>query len=251
MNCKFCNKECKNLNSLRQHEVRCKLNPDRKAFNNLGNYSTNCRKGQTKETNADIAKQSATLKRRYDEGTLTPSPKGKPGNFLGRRHSEESKRLIGEHVSISRKQGYASGRITPAKGVGRGKYSYIITPSKTYMLRSTYEFVFALYLLLIEKVDFELEAIKVPAIRENIYGNTFLSDFSIDDTIIEIKGIPSGKDYYIKESFEAAGYKFIELFEDSISRLKVKLTDSGIDIDSLLNKIVDGHNSGDYFKYQI
>lgn len=251
MNCKFCNKECKNLNSLTQHELRCKCNPNRRAFNSLGNYSTTVKKGQTKQTNEVIAKQAETLKQRYANGSIEPASKGKSGTFLGRRHSEESKRLIGEHVSMSRKQGYASGRIKPAKGVGRGKYSYIVTPSKTYMLRSTYEFVFALYLLLIEKVDFELEAIKVPAIRENIYGNTFLSDFSIDDTIIEIKGIPSGKDYYIKESFEAAGYKFIELFEDSISRLKVKLTDSGVDIDSLLNKIVDGHNSGDYFKYYI
>lgn len=27
--CQYCNKECKNLNSLRQHEIRCKLNPNR------------------------------------------------------------------------------------------------------------------------------------------------------------------------------------------------------------------------------
>lgn len=27
--CKYCGKECKNLNSLRQHEIRCKENPDR------------------------------------------------------------------------------------------------------------------------------------------------------------------------------------------------------------------------------
>lgn len=29
MNCKFCNKECKNANSLRNHERLCKLNPER------------------------------------------------------------------------------------------------------------------------------------------------------------------------------------------------------------------------------
>lgn len=29
MNCKFCNKECKNQNSLRNHERLCKLNPNR------------------------------------------------------------------------------------------------------------------------------------------------------------------------------------------------------------------------------
>lgn len=29
MNCKFCNKECKNSNSLKNHERLCKLNPSR------------------------------------------------------------------------------------------------------------------------------------------------------------------------------------------------------------------------------
>ena len=29
MNCKFCDKECKNANSLRNHERLCKLNPER------------------------------------------------------------------------------------------------------------------------------------------------------------------------------------------------------------------------------
>lgn len=29
MQCKFCNKECKSLNSLRNHERLCKLNPNR------------------------------------------------------------------------------------------------------------------------------------------------------------------------------------------------------------------------------
>ena len=177
--------------------------------------------------------------------------KGKPGAFLGRKHSEESKRLIGEHVSKSRKEGYACGRITPAEGVGRGKYSYIVTPTHKYMLRSTYEFIFALYLLHIEKVTFEMEAIRVPAIRPNSYAETFLSDFSVGNTVVEIKGIASGKDYYIKESFEAAGYDFVELFEDSINNLKLKLIEANIDIDSLLKRVVEGHNSKEYFVYDI
>ena len=27
--CQYCGRQCKNLNSLRQHEIRCKLNPDK------------------------------------------------------------------------------------------------------------------------------------------------------------------------------------------------------------------------------
>ena len=34
--CKYCSKKCKNLNSLRQHEIRCKENPDRIIPKTLG-----------------------------------------------------------------------------------------------------------------------------------------------------------------------------------------------------------------------
>ena len=38
MNCKYCGKECKNKNSLVQHEIRCKLNPNKIDSGNKGNY---------------------------------------------------------------------------------------------------------------------------------------------------------------------------------------------------------------------
>lgn len=38
MNCQYCNRECKNKNSLIQHEIRCKSNPDRIiCYGNKGN----------------------------------------------------------------------------------------------------------------------------------------------------------------------------------------------------------------------
>ena len=37
--CKYCNKECKNLNSLRQHEIRCKENPNRILSHFMGDYN--------------------------------------------------------------------------------------------------------------------------------------------------------------------------------------------------------------------
>ena len=57
--CKFCGKECKNKNSLVQHEIRCKLNPQRinvifSNFNQRGRKFKSGRtawnKGLTKET---------------------------------------------------------------------------------------------------------------------------------------------------------------------------------------------------------
>lgn len=251
LNCKFCSKECHNNNSLKQHEIRCKNNPDRKAFDQLKGYDGSSRKGKTKFTDPIVAKQAERLKDLYASGELLPAMRGKPGTFLGKHHSKESKEQIGKNVSLSRIKGCSEGTIKPAKGVGRGKYSYIIYNNTTYMLRSTYEFIFAMYLSCIKNVTFDMEQIRVPACKENIYGKTFISDFNVNNTIIEVKGIPSAKDAIIKESFEQAGYNFIELFHNDIMKLKQELIDAGFDMDSLIKQIVVGHDSKNYFKYVV
>lgn len=48
MNCKFCNKECKNNNSLRNHERLCKLNPNRQltTFEKYGSIEGFNKKGR-------------------------------------------------------------------------------------------------------------------------------------------------------------------------------------------------------------
>lgn len=56
--CKYCTKECKNNNSLAQHQIRCKLNPDKIeiSYNNLANYNSTIvnkeRKGSNQYTKA-------------------------------------------------------------------------------------------------------------------------------------------------------------------------------------------------------
>ena len=105
LNCQFCNKECHNFNSLRQHECRCKENPNRRDYDKLGKYSSEYNKGQTKETNPSIAKQSKTIKERYDSGTLIPFNKGKPGTFLGKHHTKEQidKMMQSYHYTLERR----------------------------------------------------------------------------------------------------------------------------------------------------
>lgn len=244
--CKYCHKECHSLNSLKQHEIRCKENPERISCNNLAEYSRKYKKGQTKETSEEIAKQAAVLRKKYKEGYVSPA-KGRPGSFTGRKHSAETKARIGGAVSVSRSVGYANGSITPAKGVGRGQYSYIKTPTKTYMLRSTYEFIYSLYLLH-NNIEFSMENIRVPAVKENRWAKTFICDFNVGNKVIEIKGIASGKDVCIKQSFEAAGYEFEELFYDDIEQIKEQLS-IYYPIDDLLEKISEGHRSKNYFVY--
>lgn len=63
--CQYCGKECKNLNSLKQHECRCALNPLRKAyivsgFNTKGRSAWNV--GLTKNTDIRVLKGSITFK---------------------------------------------------------------------------------------------------------------------------------------------------------------------------------------------
>mgnify|MGYP001766121046 CR=1 FL=1 len=81
--CKYCHKQCKNLNSLKQHELRCKLNPDRKSFNSLSSYIQKEVKGKTKETSASIAKQVQTVRNKYAAGYVNPN---------------KGKRIVVEHI---------------------------------------------------------------------------------------------------------------------------------------------------------
>lgn len=74
--CKFCHKECKSKNSLVQHELRCKENPNRKDFEKLTNYIRENVKGKNKSNCDSIAKQSETMKNKFQNGFISPC-KGK------------------------------------------------------------------------------------------------------------------------------------------------------------------------------
>ena len=59
--CKYCGKVCKNKNSLVQHEIRCKENPNRK-------YRIAWNKGLTKQNDPRVAKYANTYKENYKNG---------------------------------------------------------------------------------------------------------------------------------------------------------------------------------------
>ena len=103
--CKFCNKECKNPNSLRNHERLCKLNPNQdirclellhknRDKWNQSEGRTAWNKGLTKETDERLANQGKKFHERYH---------GKTGLWFGKKHSEETKRKISE----TQKKNYA------------------------------------------------------------------------------------------------------------------------------------------------
>ena len=72
--CKYCGKECKNLNSLHNHERLCKLNPNRQEspwvkYNLTKGNVWN--KGLTKETDDRVKWQGQTFSQRVKEGIIT------------------------------------------------------------------------------------------------------------------------------------------------------------------------------------
>jgi very-short-patch-repair endonuclease len=109
-NCKYCGKECKNKNSLIQHEIRCKKNPNKLVspfvkYNKLNKENgTIWNKGLTKETDESVRKGSEELKRRYANGeievwcngkTLTDDTKNKISESMKKAHSENRAHNIG------------------------------------------------------------------------------------------------------------------------------------------------------------
>lgn len=92
--CKFCNKKCKNLNSLRQHEVRCKNNPDKivmsgPSVDTFGD-SRGWSKGLTSSDNR-ISNHVESLKNYY---------RTHPGTFTGLHHTEKTKKKISESMIV-------------------------------------------------------------------------------------------------------------------------------------------------------
>ena len=94
--CQYCNRLCKSINSLIQHEIRCKENPNRIINNNFVSnfikYNEDCRKGirhhphkgKTKENCESLKKAHETKQKQIKDGTYIKS-------FLGKTHSNESK----------------------------------------------------------------------------------------------------------------------------------------------------------------
>ena len=87
--CKFCGKECKNQNSLRNHERLCSDNPNKQtsSFVEFNKKTPPWNKGKT--------------------GVQVSPTKGKTGTFLGKKHSEETKQKISQKLSINNKGGRA------------------------------------------------------------------------------------------------------------------------------------------------
>lgn len=91
--CKYCQRECKNLNSLKQHEIRCKQNPNHlKIISNWIKYNKLVKDHIIEKKNVnqfDKAKNEGYILHISDE-VKSKIAKG----WLGKKHKKESKEKI-------------------------------------------------------------------------------------------------------------------------------------------------------------
>lgn len=90
--CQFCGKQLKNLNSLKQHEIRCANNPQRIKTSETNLSNRGWSKGLTKETDIRLKNHNESIKNYY---------KTRKGTFTGKHHSTETKeRMSQAHLQI-------------------------------------------------------------------------------------------------------------------------------------------------------
>ena len=96
--CKYCGKECKNKNSLTQHEIRCKHNPNRIDMSYLNACHSVGHKGsnqfiKAKKLGLPIPKISETTRKKLSDSwtPLSDNAKIKIGNTIRKRMEEGCK----------------------------------------------------------------------------------------------------------------------------------------------------------------
>lgn len=183
MNCRFCNKKCKNSNSLTQHEIRCKNNPNRIPFkekrasnkNKKWIYKDNISKlipiEQLNEfiENGWKLGMSKSIKRKIVKRDKSTGKASTPEKEIERRQKISNFMKGNEYWKYN-------------KSHGRGKQGRY----KNFWCDSSWELAFIVYHL-----DNNLYIERCKEKRKYIYNSiekTYIPDFITKDGIIEIKG---------------------------------------------------------------
>ncbi len=177
-------------------------------------YESAKRSWKSLQTKESIEKRVRTYKRTYNN---------KSQEELDRQYQKQS---------ISRKQGYKTGKIkVPTICSPRGRGCFIIYHGEKIWLRSTYEFIFACFLKLLD-IDFSYESV-----RASDEEKTYICDFVIDKHVFEIKGLYEQQyvDKYIN-AFRQLGYTVSLINSNKIKCIKQYLG-CIFDINNLTNKI--------------
>lgn len=190
--CKFCNKECKNNNSLRQHETRCKLNPNKI---DLSYVKSNFIEYNKKVKNGDIIKK---YNNQYDKANklgykvIISNETRKKLSISGKklRHTIETRQKISNSMKMAVKKYPESYNGTFKRGYVK-PYDY-----NGIRLLGTWEVNVAKYL---DKLN--IEWIKPNKGIEYEWNNSihlYYPDFYLPkyDKYIEVKGYKIDRDNY-------------------------------------------------------
>lgn len=190
-NCKYCGKECKNANSLRNHERLCKQNPNRQltsyekygpiaGFNNKGRSAWNL--GLTKDIDDRVRKNGQGVARYY---------KSHPGSFTGKTHSADVRKILSQKASINNLTKFD-------KLSGRGKRGYY----KGIYCQSSWELAYVIFCI-DHNINFKRNTQHFDYIFENQRHNYFPDFYLPDiDTYVEIKGY-----YDLRSKIKASQFK--------------------------------------------
>lgn len=122
--CKYCGKECKNKNSLAQHEIRCKENPNRKEssfikFNKERDKVWN--KGLTAESDERVKRGKDTYNERFLNGEII---------IRGHKHTEEFKKKQSKRAKERNLGGHYTSKTIEFNGIKLDStYEYILAKS--------------------------------------------------------------------------------------------------------------------------
>lgn len=182
--CEFCEKECKNENSLRNHSRLCKKNPNRQLpFNGLKQYNEFRKlngipawnKGLTKDTDDRVLKISTTLKKKFADGeTIGTFGLHGNANIMNRTDVKEKHRQ-------SMRKVYSE---IPPVVCGRGKHGWY----NNIWCDSTWELAYIIY-----ATDHNINFVRNKTAFQytaNDGEHSYYPDFYLPDidTYLEIKG---------------------------------------------------------------
>lgn len=185
--CKYCGKVCKNNNSLAQHEIRCKENPNKiKIVSNFVEYNNSIKNGERKASNQFIkAKELGLPIPEVSEETRKKLGKGWRGKYL----PEEMKNKISSSMKRVVKEKPESYNGVNINGKVK-KYDY-----KGIKLDGSWELIVAQYLDF-NNIKWERTRKGFEYIWNNdkhiYYPDFYLTDYNV---YIEVKGFETERDY--------------------------------------------------------
>ena len=217
LHCEYCNKQCKNLNSLKNHECRCKSNPNR--LENVGNPDNIHKyleklhsgeievwnKGLTKETDERLAKCGKKLSYIMKNKHIQLREQGRVPGTAFTEEKELERRVKISNTMMSNPN---AGGLRPKSG--RGKKGWY----KGYFCDSTYELVYVIY-----NIDHDIKFRRCGKHYEYFYlgeKHRYYPDFELEDgTLVEIKGFKNGQTFAkLKSVYDV---DIILLTEDKLS----------------------------------